>query len=525
MTKADVFIANGRSRTLIVMVHGMGRGPSDFGPLIDALRSWSPDADVFAPALPLGVFSMERASDIATSLAAAVTRKVDGGGYDDVVLVGHSLGALILRAAWMQANGVGPDGGVDLSRRLPWAARVRRIVLLAALGRGWRPTIAMSPQMRAVFWATTVWEYAQILPRLLPFEHRRGAAFLTMVRLQSLELDRAAEAAGMALPPVVQLLGAIDDLVAPADNIDLITGAAFQYVEVEQTGHLNVVAPDADARRGALHFALTGDHPVPRPGGYVMRTATEVADLFSDAEEDFDQVMVDDRRSVRSDVDMAVMVVHGIRDYGYWTKRLAGVIKRKAEVAGRRCRTVTSSYGFFPMGPFVSPAGRRKRVEWFMDQYVQARSLYPDAAISFVGHSNGTYLLAGALRACEAVRFDKVVFAGSVVRTNYEWDQAFARKQVARVVNYVATGDWVVAGFPKFLGRFRVFDLGGAGTDGFRAESGVENVRYVKGAHDAAIVQANWDGIADFVVAGRDPAEATPTALLRKTGPGLGWEV
>lgn len=516
MARHDLIRSNGRSSTLIVFIHGMNRGPADFEPLMRETADWLPDADVFAPALPLGVFSTKRAADIAADIEGRIARLSAEGGYQEIILVGHSVGALLLRAAWMLGNGASPDGSVDLTNRADWARRVSRIVLLAALGRGWRPTIAMSPFMRVVLWATTVWEYALVLPRVLPFEHRRGAAFLTTVRLQSLALDVAAHKHGTALPPVVQILGTIDDLVAPSDNVDLITGADFEYVEIEQTNHMKVVDPDNPARRGALYFALTGRHLDASRDGYVLRDAEEVADLFSDAEDDFDQAAPDRRRRSRAKpVDMAVMVVHGIRDYGYWTKRLAGVIKTRARNTGRECRTVTSSYGFLPMGPFVSPAGRRRRVEWFMDQYVQARSLYPEADISFVGHSNGTYLLAGALQACPAVKFDKVVFAGSVVRTDYEWSQIFQRKQVRQVVNYVATADWVVSGFPKFLGRFRVFDLGGAGSDGFRPAPGVVNVEYVAGAHDAAIVQGNWDDISDYLVSRDDVGPALPAGLRR----------
>jgi hypothetical protein len=61
-----------------------------------------------------------------------------------------------------------------------------------------------------------------------------------------------------------------------------------------------------------------------------------------------------------------------------------------------KVRTVTSSYGFFPMGPFVLKAERRKRTGWLMDQYVTAKAAYPNAVFSFIGHSNGTYLAASA---------------------------------------------------------------------------------------------------------------------------------
>jgi len=99
---------------------------------------------------------------------------------------------------------------------------------------------------------------------------------------------------------------------------------------------------------------------------------------------------------------------------------------------------------------------------------VTARALYPNPAaqFSYIGHSNGTYLLAKALQLCPAVRFENVLFAGSVVHTRYDWSSLIPAR-VARVVNYVATDDKVVAVFPQGLERLRYRDLGGAGHLGF----------------------------------------------------------
>ena len=105
------------------------------------------------------------------------------------------------------------------------------------------------------------------------------------------------------------------------------------------------------------------------------------------------------------------------------------------------------------MLPFILPWVRQEKVEWLMDEYVGAKARYPNASFSYVGHSNGTYLLARALRDYPAVRFRNVLFAGSVVRRDYRWDQAIRAGQVICVVNMVATSDWVVAIFPSGLDR------------------------------------------------------------------------
>ena len=85
-----------------------------------------------------------------------------------------------------------------------------------------------------------------------------------------------------------------------------------------------------------------------------------------------------------------VFVIHGIRDKGFWTKKIGRAIKERARDAGIRMRSVTSTYGYFALLPFIAPWTRQAKVEWLLDQYVGARALYPNAELfSYVGHSNG----------------------------------------------------------------------------------------------------------------------------------------
>lgn len=156
-----------------------------------------------------------------------------------------------------------------------------------------------------------------------------------------------------------------------------------------------------------------------------------------------------------------------------------------------------------------------------MDTYVNAAAEFPDAQFHFVGHSNGTFVCARALQQYDFCRFNKVVFAGSVVNTHYQWGARAL--QVGTVLNYVATADWVVALFPKlFQVVFPCLDLGmgSASVDGFfeeeeeeekqeeRAASEHQTVyqyKYIRGGHGAAIQDLNWAAIARFVVLGELP--------------------
>ncbi|MDO9222517.1 MAG: alpha/beta hydrolase [Caulobacter sp.] len=504
-------------KVLLVFVHGWTLSPRTYRSVRALARLLFPGADQFVPSLPTGPFSLWSADRVADRLLGDLDAVAGAGGYEEIILTGHSAGAVLTRAVWLRAMGARPNGQIDATQAHPWAAKVSRIVLLAAVNRGWSPTVAVSPIMRFWMWLGAVWEFTLHTPLRAVFgttgyihDYRRGSPFITTMRLQWLAATRAL---GNRMPPVVQVLGTIDNLISPADNVDLVTGGDFYYIEAPRSDHTNVLDledPDRGPPREAIiRAALTGDRSSLKAMGL---TSEQVLDYFSDGLDDFDEDPAASN-AARALVTRVVFVTHGIRDYGYWTKKLAGRIKQRAEPGV--CRTVTSSYGFFPMGPFVSKALRLRRVEWLLDQYVKARALYPDAKFAFMGHSNGTYLMAHALDICLAVKFDRVVLAGSVLPSRYRWSDRINSGQVSQVLNYVATADWVVALFPKFFGYIPTMGLGGAGFDGFHEDPPIEQVRFVKGGHSAAIREALWDHAAEFLIAGR-MAALPPEARFRE---------
>lgn len=116
--------------TKFVLVHGAGHGSWCWQPMIGHL-----DGDALAVDLP-GRGS--RPGDVRTatisSFADAVVADVDDTGWDDVVLVGHSLAGLVVpqvasrlgdrvRLVVLIAAAVAPDGGTLLDD-LPWPMRV-----------------------------------------------------------------------------------------------------------------------------------------------------------------------------------------------------------------------------------------------------------------------------------------------------------------------------------------------------------------------------------------------------------------
>jgi pimeloyl-ACP methyl ester carboxylesterase len=420
-----------------------------------------------------------------------------------------------------------------------WADAIHRIVLLAGMSRGWSPSSALS-WVRTVGWGLMSFFGDVFLGgRPTLFGIRAGAPFLIQTRLQWLALLRR------PVPPkflVVQLLGTQDDMVAPSDAVDFsvdLVGArcTFVLLDVRETCHRSMVDM-AQPRLGVRRFGRS-------PAELRWR-------VFTHALEATDMQLL--RHGIRTDhmtdtlppepdptVSDVVFVVHGIRDRGFWTQKIARAIKLEAIRAGVNVRSVTASYGYFAMAPFLLPWVRRQKVAWLMERYTEARVQYPNARFSYVGHSNGTYLAARALQDYPAARFRRIVFAGSVVRRDYDWRSLMqpGTARVDSVLNYVATSDFVVALFPNGLQPLRFADLGSAGHHGFEQLTGPPppgpkpaqtvihttslgpepsyQIHYIGGRHGAGLRESQWDDIARFIVDGKPPKARNPDFVSRQS--------
>ena len=219
-------------------------------------------------------------------------------------------------------------------------------------------------------------------------------------------------------------------------------------------------------------------------------------------------------------VERIVYVMHGIRDYGEWTDRLRSLIEKEAEDKGAKLAVVNQKYGHFPMLPFLFYWDRQKNVRRFMDEYTENRARFPHAeTFDYVGHSNGTYILASALQNYATLKVDRVYFAGSVVPKHYPWRDLADRGRVKHVANVVAAGDWVVALLPRFFEQIAdwrgsrpvrgLLDIGSGGFRGFQdamdAKRRIENVQFAEGTHGTGVNAkdaAKLKAIVRYIVSG-----------------------
>jgi predicted esterase len=526
------------ARTLIMILHGFKATPFSMRRVWYRARETFDDAnsgkvDFFLPKLKLGLFSFKDPIEIVNELIDKIDKHLEKRGrpYDRIIIIGHSVGAVLARKLYILACGE-PNGRALDDKRYkqlkapfeehakasrPWAAHVERLILLAGMNRGWSISQHMDPFVAVKYMGgillgkyvckpvVYVWRALKRIvwpdmPRrpVMPviFAMRRGASFLINLRIQWLAMRQAAKsqigatANSVGSAFTVQLLGTIDDIVSPDDNVDLVSGADFIYLDVFKTGHVEILELD-DTREGKDRTECF-EHSLTWSKEALQKSRFRITWTNAPVQ--------------RTDVQHVAFIIHGIRDLGFWTTRIAR--RMKVIHQNEPLESVTPSYGYFPMLSFLLLPRRQEKVAWLMDQYSEALATYPRANFYFFGHSNGTYLLARALKDYPCCRFQRVAFAGSVVRTDFEWRRLLREGRIESMVNYVATRDWVVAWFPKVFEKLTWMDLGGAGFDGFKEmnqfdrPASLQPVQYVIGTHSAAMNEDNWSAIANFIIKG-----------------------
>ena len=491
------------SSTLFVFVHGLERGRYWLS-MRKLLVSHGDTLQLSYPA-----FSNAEPLTVAQRIADEIEPYFKQRQYQRVVLIGQSMGALLIKRAFLEAE----------KSNLEWASRVSRIVLVAGMNRGWdisgqKPS-DMGTSTRFVIWFG-IW-----LGRMAGFGNlilstETGTPFVANLRIDWIKRMADQKSRGVE---VVQLLGDIDDLVSAEDNKDLraICNGKFAWIKVRGTGHRNIVDFDDQTTVGTLKL-----------GEYRRQKFT-----LATTEPDFNKIARSNEvLPFQPDMDVThvVFVVHGIRDLGEWAAAFEQELQKQflelpPTDSANKLAVVSARYGYFGMGPFLLKPVREKYVKWLMDEYTETLAQYPNAKqVHFVGHSNGTYLLAAALDRYSSLNIGRIVFGGSVVRKDYCWDKMLKHRNMTfegnqatpeqkaklRVINYTAVDDWVVALFPRFFEPLTPMtllknDIGSAGFNGFSTNAPqVVNVTGLTGGHAAFL--SRIPEISAFILNGKvDP--------------------
>lgn len=515
---------------LFILLHGWTNKAKNLSSLAQTIleQEQFQEATIVIPELPIGLFSISNPEIIARDIVLVIDNLTEKSLFDNIYFIGHSAGALITRKIYLCAYGEIENNFEDslfsdhnaldiygLKKQRKWVKNVNRIILLAGMNRGWSSTPALS--LLSLFGTDFVvvldtLSYG-LTKRLLIFKVRHNSPFIANLRIQWMALSNSMKI-NQEKVLIVQLIGTIDDVVSPQDNIDFVTGQNFHYMEVPKTGHADIIRPEENEDRKKIIRKVLISTP-----DSIYQSSLSIDDL-----EDLSFPFPKEKK----DITDVVFIVHGIRDRGFWTKKIAINIKLLGKKEGKKWATETSTYGYFGFLPFLISSLRQNKVEWLIDEYIENKALYPNARFHYVGHSNGTYLIAKALEDYPWCQFHHIVFAGSVVTENYDWEAKIKKKQVEKILNFVATGDWVVGIFPNSLGQLPFWRyFGGAGYKGFNfnkdelqsqesknfkyetnREQTIHQLKFISGDHGAALTEENWEIIANFIVKGEIDLDA-----------------
>ena len=385
----------------------------------------------------------------------------DIGGFKRIVLVGHSLGGMVVRHAYLLDSGV----YADVLGPHEWVAKVERIVLLAAPNRGFQ----MSNLPFVYRWLLRLFGGPL---GLTVGDLRAGSPFVATLRLLWMHYFDANAVAD--LPLVVQLLGDRDGLISREDSIDIEQFPGAAHLTVPDSDHDDLVDLSSERdpescqqRYFGIRRAVMGSVVPTKPA--ISPTPRHILFLLHGiraGREGWAQPLHDQLRAERPDLDVRAL------SYGY-----------------------VSALGFAL--PFTRPRNLRR----FLDAYSEAVAEHRGRSFSFAGHSNGTYILGQALRAIPAVRLDQIFLGGSVLPRDFPWRQLLARGQVGRVRNVRAADDWVVAILCAALRGLMMRDVGTGGYAGFLDDhERLEDLGYMRGGHGSAFAATRLPLVADFLL-------------------------
>lgn len=491
-------------KKLFVLVHGYRSDYTNLEQVVEATRQIHSDADIILIDYAANSCSNASCFEVAQAINHLIEERFNKHQYDEIQLVGHSLGALLVRKAYCYGHGrlEDLDDRYATGAKQTWVEKVDRIFLFAGMNRGF-PIRNFPDEMSALKRGAIIFgvPFARMIGTCKMIRQiQQGQPFVANLRLQWLELMRDLEKQNKA-PLVFQMQGTVDDLVRRNDSRDVAVNN-FVWVDIGGTDHANIVKLQGSG------FAGT------RKKKYQSAISPNDGDVEKLKRNSPNYSVVRD-----PSVTALVIVLHGIRDSGHWTDQYTEPLREayeKQNSAG--CLEVFNpTYSRLGMGPFLIESRRMSRVRWFMDEYTEQLAKYPNLKeIHFIGHSNGTFVLAKALEQYACLDVDRILLANCVLPKNFNWTRYWNSKRIGRVRNDTGANDWVVGTFPRlFETGLLPFnkDLGSAGFDGFsESHPYLKEVKFLQGEHDAGIHPLNVESIVDFLI--NDSLDDPPSSIV-----------
>lgn len=396
--------------------------------------------------------------------------------YDEIILIGHSMGGVLVRDTYLRAADP-THGDVQIS---PWHKKVKRIVLLASINRGFVPKRSLS--------ILVVVRLLQLIGQYRRFvfsDLTEGAEFITNLRLRWINYFSSQPQEG--LPEIVQILGSEDGVVSREDSIDLDQFPAAYHQDVKGENHAELYYLKDNHRQKIFEKCIINTLPPPQ---------------------------LKQKEQENNSVKTVVVLLHGIRaSKDGWVKDAKRLISEHPQGKDdKQLQVYDYSYGFFAAVEFIIPYLRHNQVRWFQNLYSDLRGQYPKAIFHFIGHSNGTYMLGHSLEKIRpGIKFGRVALAGSALPSNFDWEECFDSGQVTEVQNHRSRKDWVIAWVASAVSFF-FKDVGTGGYAGFlKTPPRMRDYAFYDGGHSRPCESDNLPHIVRFILEGQSrPDDVDP---------------
>lgn len=400
------------------------------------------------------------ARNVAKDISACIDQWAQAPQYQSVTLIGHSIGGMLLRHAYLIGAGAMP--GLPAAPH-PWTEKVDRILLFSSVNRG------VSGKNFGRWYGPVTW-----LARTFPHPHlivedfQVGSDFIADTRIAWIRYFGELQSSSIhnpsvIIPKVTQFWGTQDSVVTESDNSDLEAFSGPVLIRIQGANHRNLQQLDPP-------YTTTGDARWEK---------------FRDA------LFENSKPTLKTYVPRRVLfIVRGIRDSSNsaWVSELAS----DAQSTYGHDNIAEIEYGYFSAAHFAIRPLRRKPLPEFRDRYAELLAQNPMTTFDFIGHSNGTYLLAQSLLSTPSMKFKNVVLAAPVLPVDFDWKKIFDRGQVKAMRYEMASRDWAVGILCPALRAIGFTDVGPAGVLGFGAPTAMQpgqvvDVGWYQGGHGESL--------------------------------------
>jgi len=198
-----------------------------------------------------------------------------------------------------------------------------------------------------------------------------------------------------------------------------------------------------------------------------------------------------------------VVLLHGMNTNAEWQEALADTIRNSTNI-----EPIVVGYGnFHPVKFFLPVFFRPGRIKKVMEDLRGIRKRHPDADISVVAHSFGTYVLSKILTTAMDLKLHRILLCGAIVDSDYDWSTVEPRIS-SPVINDIGRWDY----YPS-LAKSWSWGYGDSGCIGFQ-NSLVRDRHFEYGHSDFLNVKHMREYWLPYLLDGR--VVASPYTVIRE---------